>query len=201
MRRKEIDSGTEVVDDPEFAQAVSKAKAAMASRFAPSQTVARAGTMLRMVQQGLRDMQEVDRDRILLGFLGIVVFGRSMTLVMQNLRRHDQVAFDSWYALWQEEMKGDSLMRYFCDLRTMVIHHDAPAIGILLAGFGENVPPIGSITIDGLPLPERHLGQPLDDTSMGNLSRLYVAYLQRMFDSFAPVAFEIQDRLIEAESR
>jgi hypothetical protein len=81
----------------------------------------------------------------------------------------------------------------------MVIHHDAPAIGILLGGFGENVPPIGSITIDGLPLPERHLGHPLDDTSTGNLSRLYVAYLQRMFDSFAPFAFAVQDRLIAAD--
>ena len=188
-------------DDPEFAEAVSKAKAAMTSRFAPSQTVTRAGTMLRMVLQGLRDMQEADHDRILLGFLGVVVFGRSMTLVMQNLRSHDQEAFDSWYAPWQEEMKDDPLMRYFYVLRTMVIHHDAPAIGILLGGFGENVPTIGSITIDGLPLPERHLEQPLDDTSMGNLSRLYVAYLQRMFDAFAPVAFAVQDRLIAAENR
>ena len=188
-------------DHPEFAQAVSNAKAAMTSRFAPSQTVTRAGTMLRMVQQGLRDMQEADQDRILLGFLGVVVFGRSMTLVMQNLRSHNREAFDSWYAPWQAEMKNDPLMRYFYDLRTMVIHHDAPAIDILLAGHGKHVPPIGSITVDGLPLPERHLGQPLDDTSMGNLSRLYVAYLQRMFDSFAPVAFAVQDRLIEAESR
>ena len=54
---------------------------------------------------------------------------------------------------------------------------------------------------DGVPLPERHVGQPLDDTSMENLSRLYVTYLQRMFDSFAPVAFAVQDRLIEAENR
>ena len=188
-------------DGPEFAQAVSNAKAAMTSRLAPSQTVTRAGTMLRMVQQGLRDMQEADQDRILLGFLGVVVFGRSMTLVMQNLRSHDREVFDSWYAPWQEEMKNDPLMRYFYDLRTMVIHHDAPAISILLFGHGKNVPPIGSITVNGLPLPERHLGQTLDDTSMGNLSRLYVAYLQRMFDSFAPVAFAVQDRLIEAENR
>ena len=188
-------------DHPEFAQAVSNAKAAMTSRFAPSQTVTRAGTMLRMVQQGLRDMQEADQDRILLGFLGVVVFGRSMTLVMQNLRSHNREAFDSWYAPWQAEMKNDPLMRYFYDLRTMVIHHDAPAIDILLAGHGKHVPPIGSITVDGLPLPERHLGQLLDDTSMGNLSHLYVVYLQGMFDSFAPVAFAVQDQLIEAESR
>ena len=188
-------------DDPEMARAVSEARTALAARMAPTQAVTRAGTMLRMVRQGLRDMQETDQDRILLGFLGVVVFGRSMTLVMQNLRRHDQEAFDSWYAPWQEEMKGDPLMRYFYVLRTMVIHHDAPAIGILLAAHGETVPPIGSITVDGLPLPERHLGQPLDDTSMGNLCRLYLAYLQRMFESFATVAFAVQDRLIVAEGR
>ena len=182
-------------DDPEMARAASEARAAMRTLLAPSQTVTRAGTMLRMVQQGLRDMQETGQDRILLGFLGVVVFGRSMTLVMQNLRRHDQDEFDRWYAPWQAEMKDDPLMRYFCDLRTKVIHQDAPAIGCLLVGQGEHVPRIGSITVDGLPLPERHLGQLLDDTSMGNLCRLYDAYLQRMFDSFAPVAFAVQDRL------
>ena len=157
--------------------------------------------MLRMVQQGLRDMRETDQDRILLGFLGVVVFGRSMTFVMQNLRTHEREAFDSWYAPWREEMKGDPLMRYFNDLRTKVIHHDAPAIGILLAGHGATLPPIGSIAVDGLPLPESHLGQSLDDTSMVNLCRLYLAYLERMFDSFATVAFAVQDRLIAAEGR
>ena len=189
------------LDDPGIPQATAGSKPALTSWLAPSQTVTRAGTMLRMVRQGLRDMSEADQDRILLGFLAVVVFGRSMTLVMQNLRRHDQEAFDGWYRSWQEEMKDDPLMRYFCDLRTMVIHHDAPAIAIVLAGHGENVPPIGSITVDGLPLPERHLGVPLDDTSTGNLSRLYVAYLQRMFESFAPVAFAVADRLIDAENR
>src|SRR5262245_19636330 len=163
-------------DDPKMAQAASEAKAAVTSLLTPSQTVARAGTMLRMVRQGLRDMQEIDQDRVLFGFLGVVVFGRSMTLVMQNLRTHDRDAFDSWYAPWQEEMRDDQLMRYFYDLRNKVIHQDAPAIGITLFGYGENVPPIGSIIVDDLPLPDRHLGQPLDDTSMGNLCRLYVVY-------------------------
>jgi hypothetical protein len=117
-------------DDPEVARAASEAHAALTSLLAPTQTVTRAGTMLRMMRQGLRDMQETGQDRILLGFLGVVVFGRSMTLVMQNLRRHDQDAFDSWYAPWRTEMKDDPLMRYFYDLRTKVIHHDAPAIDI-----------------------------------------------------------------------
>ena len=183
-------------DDPEFALAVSKANTAMASRLAPTRSLSRAGTMLRMVKQGLSDMQETDHDRILFGFLGVVVFGRSMTLVMQNLRTHDEEAFNNWYAPWQKEMKDDPLMRYFYKLRTMVIHHDGPAICIMLSGFGEDIAPVGSISVDGLPLPDRHLGQPLDDTSMRNQSRLYVEYLQRMFDSYAPVAIAVQDRIM-----
>ena len=126
-------------DDPEIARARSEAKADLAAQRAPGQVVTRAATMLRMVQQGLRDMQETDHDRILLGFLGVVVFGRSMTLVMQNLRRHDQEAFDRWYAPWQQEMKGDPLIDYFHNLRTSVIHQDAPAIGIVL-GFLHGLP-------------------------------------------------------------
>lgn len=182
-------------------QPLEEARAAMMSRLAPSQTVTRASTMLRMVKQGLRDMQEADQDRILLGFLGVVVFGYSMTAVMENFKSHDRKAFNSWYDPWKKEMEDDQLMCYFYELRNKVIHEDAPAIGILLGGHGANLPPIGSITIDGLPLPELHLGQPLDDTSIGNLSRLYVAYLERLFDLFAPFAFAVQDRLIAAESR
>lgn len=182
-------------DDLEKPRAASETKVALTSLFAPSQSVARAGAMLRMVRLGLRDMEDTDPDRALLGFLGVVVSGRSITLVMQNLRTHDRDAFDSWYAPWQAEMKGDPLMRYFCDLRTTVIHNDAPAIGILLGGFGENLPPIGSITVEGLPSPERHRGPRLDDTSMRNLCSLYIEYLQRVFDSFAPNAFAVQDRV------
>jgi hypothetical protein len=190
-------------DDPEMARAASEARAAMTALLAPSQTVIPAGFMLRMAQQGLRDMQETEEaavrnnpDRVLLGFLGAVVFGRSMMFVMQNLKRHDRDAFDNWYSPWQAEMKDDPLMQYFDNLRNRVIHRDAPAIAILLGGFGANFPPIGSITVEGLPLPECHLGQCLNDTSIGNLCRLYVEYLQRMFDSFHPVAFAVQDRLI-----
>ena len=185
------------LDDTEFARSVS----ALRTRMAPSQVVTRAGTMIRMVSQGLRDMQDLEHDRILLGFLGVVVFGRSMTLVMQNLRTHDRGAFDAWYSSWQEEMRRDPLMRYFNDLRTKVIHQDAPAIGILLASTGVNRAPVGSITIEDMPLPKSHLGQPLDDTSMMNLCRLYHAYLERMFQAFAPLAFGVQDRLLAEAGR
>ena len=183
-------------EDPEWERAIAESRAALAARMAPSGVVTRAGTMLRMVKQGLRDMRETEEDRILLGFLGVVVFGRSMTLVMQNLRSHDREGFNKWYAPWQAEMKADPLMRYFYELRTTVIHQDAPLIGILLGGSDPKAQ-IGSITIDGFPLPGHHLGQPLGDTSMLNLSSLYFAYLERMLKSFAEIAFAVQDRLAE----
>ena len=166
------------------------------SQMAPSQVVTRSGTMLRMVAQGLRDMKDADHDRLLFGFLGVVVFGRSMTLVMQNLRTHDRATFDAWYAPWQREMQADPLMKYFSDLRTKVIHQDAPAIGIVLASVGTNARPVGSITIEELPLPSSHLGKSIADTSMTNLCEIYYGYLNRMFEAFAPVSFAVQDRLL-----
>ena len=165
-------------------------------QMAPSQVVTRSGTMLRMVAQGLRDMKDADHDRLLFGFLGVVVFGRSMTLVMQNLRTHDRSAFDAWYDPWQQEMRNDPLMKYFNELRTKVVHQDAPAIGILLARMGTSGPPIGTITIEDMPVPDSHLGQNVEDTSMTNLCQLYYTYLERMFQAFAPVAFAVQDRLL-----
>ena len=163
--------------------------------MAPTLVATRAGTMLRMVRQGLRDMQETGEDRILFGFLGVVVFGRTMTFVMQNLRTYDDKAFDDWYSPWEDEMKSDPLMLYFSDLRTKVIHKNVPMISILLAGFGANMRPIGSITVEDTPPPKSHLGLPLDDTSIINLCRLYIIYLERMFESFAPLAFAVSDRL------
>ena len=168
---------------------------ALAAKMAPTLVATRAGTLLRMVRQGLRDMGDTGEDRILFGFLGVVVFGRSMTLIMQNLRTYDEKAFNEWYTPYEDEMKGDPLMKYFYKLRTKIIHENVPMISILLGGFGDNISPIGSITIEGLPLPDRHLGLVLDDTSISNLCRLYINYLERMFESFAPLAFAVSDRL------
>lgn len=186
------------IDNPEMARAVAEATAALNARMAPSQAVTRAGAMLQVARLGLRDMQESNEYRILLGFFGVVVFGRSITLVMQNFRRYDEAAFDRWYAPWRDEMKDDSLMLYFKELRRTIIHEDGPAIGVLLAADGRNAAKIGSITVDSLALPESHLGRPLEDRSMTNLCRLYVEYLERMHASFANLAFEVQDRLLTA---
>lgn len=185
----------------QYTSASEQFASSLSTRLAPSQVVTRSGTMLRMVAQGLRDMKDADHDRLLFGFLGVVVFGRSMTLVMQNLRTHDRAAFDAWYKPWQKEMQDDPLMKYFNDLRTRVIHQDAPAIGIVLANTSTCGPSVGSITIEGIPLPKNHLGKELEDLSMVSLCQLYYAYLDRMFEAFAPVAFAVQGRLLAEASQ
>jgi hypothetical protein len=98
-------------------------------------------------------------------------------------------------------MQGDPLLQYFNNLRRKVIHQDAPAIGIVLASAGTMAPPVGSITIEDVPLPKNHLGKGIEDTSMTNLCKLYHAYLDRMFEAFAPVAFEVQERLLAEASQ
>jgi hypothetical protein len=98
-------------------------------------------------------------------------------------------------------MQADPLMKYFNDLRTKVVHQDAPAIGIVLFSDGTNARPVGSITIEELPLPTCHLGNNIEDTSMTHLCEIYYAYLKRMFEAFAPIAFVVQDRLLAAASQ
>ena len=87
---------------------------------APAQVLTRTVTMLRLVQQGLRDMEETEHDRILLGFFGVVVFGRAVTNALQNLRSFDKSAFDAWYGPWQRRISEDPLMRWFYALRSDV---------------------------------------------------------------------------------
>src|SRR6267143_3829452 len=50
------------------------------------------------------------------GLRNIVVFGRTVTWTLQNLRSTEK-GFDAWYAKYQKEMSEDPLMTYFKDLR------------------------------------------------------------------------------------
>src|ERR1700686_4816850 len=140
----------------------------------PSNVLTRTGTMLRLVQQGLRDMESPEQDRILLGFFSIAVFGRSVTSALQNLRTFDKQAFNNWYAGWQEEMKADPLCQFFYQLRSEILKEINPLVGVVLAAAGQDAPRLGAVTIPGRPSPTMHRGQAIEDTSMINLCRLYV---------------------------
>ena len=52
------------------------------------------------------------------GLRNLIVFGRSVTFVLQNLRTVvGKERFDLWYEPHQESMKQDVVMKYFVKLR------------------------------------------------------------------------------------
>lgn len=160
----------------------------------PSQVLTRAATLLRIAEHGVETMATADITLVTHGFLDVVVFGRSVTLVMQRLRHWDESGFDDWYAPWSSTMKSDELLKFFNRLRREVIHGYTPEIGVAIAVFGLPEPQVGQVTLMDFELPRVHLDRPIDDQSTLNLCRLYVDFMKSMFESFAPLGWEIQDR-------
>jgi hypothetical protein len=141
----------------------------------------RASTHLRLARLGLVDMESADHDRILLGYFTVAVFGRSCTLALQRLKHWDEAAFLKWYEPWATAMKNDPLCQFFYELRTEIVHGVTPIPGVMLAAFGPSAPQVGAIYIPEDKVPTEHKGQPIEDRSARNLSRLYVEYLQENF--------------------
>jgi hypothetical protein len=75
---------------------------------------------LRTAQGGLEDFLGQDINRRLSGFRNLVVFGRSVTNVLQNLRTFEP-DFDEWYRPEQAKLRDDALLRYFYLLRSQIL--------------------------------------------------------------------------------
>lgn len=65
---------------------------------------------------GLADLDATDKRRRNIGLRNLIVFGRSVTFVLQNLRGKEP-DFDVWYEKIQDEMNGDPVFRYFLQAR------------------------------------------------------------------------------------
>ncbi len=79
-----------------------------------------AARVLATAKLGLKLVKSGDPNERLAGIHDVVVFGRAVTNVLQNLRSTDP-GFDEWYAPLQEEMRADPLMRYFYELRSSIL--------------------------------------------------------------------------------
>jgi hypothetical protein len=56
------------------------------------------------------------------GLRNLIVFGRAVTNILQNLRSVvGAKTFDEWYMPLQEEMRDDELLKYFYELRTEIL--------------------------------------------------------------------------------
>jgi len=60
------------------------------------------------------------------GLRNIVVFGRAVTNVLQNLRSTES-GFDAWYQPHVDAMKVDPLLKYFYDLRSQILKQGSVA--------------------------------------------------------------------------
>src|SRR5258707_11501197 len=90
------------------------------------QTIKTTGEILRWCEEtlitakfGLEDVKNRPERRNS-GFRNLVVFGRAVTNVLQNLRS-TETGFDDWYRPYQQEMAQDPLMKYFYEMRSEIL--------------------------------------------------------------------------------
>jgi len=86
---------------------------------------------LETAKHGLADLLDASRGRRVSGLRNLIVFGRSVTFVLQNLRSAlPQGEFDAWYHPHQEAMKADPLMRYFVKARNELEKQGKLSVGM-----------------------------------------------------------------------
>ncbi|EJM70451.1 hypothetical protein PMI29_01612 [Pseudomonas sp. GM49] len=89
----------------------------------------RAEEILQTAQYGLDDLKSSNGQRRLAGLRNLVVFGRSVTFVIQNLSSVVD-DFNGWYAPIQKELASSPVMNYFKELRNEVLKQGRLETGI-----------------------------------------------------------------------
>jgi hypothetical protein len=84
--------------------------------------IQKAEETLQTARFGYEDLTSGNRYRRYSGIRNLVVFGRSVTFVIQNLKTPvGSDRFDAWYQPIQAKMKSDVLMKYFVTLRNEIL--------------------------------------------------------------------------------
>lgn len=106
---------------------------------APKKTTAdvlqRAKDTLHTAQLGLVGLQSADPRTRIAGVRNVIVFGRAVTNVLQNLRSIEST-FDEWYKPQVEAMEAEPLMKYLYKLRSEILKEGSipVASSVLLNG-------------------------------------------------------------------
>jgi hypothetical protein len=77
--------------------------------------------ILAVAKLGLDNFIKGPKQNRFAGLMNVVVFGRAVTNVLQNLRSICPDYFDHWYQKYKEEMAADELLKYFYDLRSKIL--------------------------------------------------------------------------------
>jgi hypothetical protein len=97
------------------------------SQQSTSEILRRAAETLETARMGLVDVRK-DPSRRLSGLRNLVVFGRAVTNVLQNLRSTEPT-FDAWYKQVQRNLESDPLMKFFYNLRTQILKKGDAGVG------------------------------------------------------------------------
>lgn len=90
----------------------------------------KAQELLATTQMGLAMLKGHDPRLRPMGIQNVAVFGRSVTLALQNLRTVVGDTFDEWYQAHVTAMKSDPLFAYFRDLRNEVLKEGPPPTSV-----------------------------------------------------------------------
>jgi hypothetical protein len=85
-----------------------------------AETLNSAAETLQTAALGLGRMETGSPAQRMAGLKNLVVFGRAVTNVLQNLRSTEP-SFDEWYAPFVDEMQSDPLLRHFYALRSQIL--------------------------------------------------------------------------------
>ena len=80
---------------------------------------------------GLNGLSSADPRERMAGLRNLVVFGRAVTNVLQNLRTIEP-EFEEWYSSYVQEMLENPLMKYFYKLRSEILKQGTVRIGIAM---------------------------------------------------------------------
>ncbi|QGX40552.1 hypothetical protein [Permianibacter aggregans] len=86
------------------------------------EVIRRAEEILQTAWHGYEDLVGNNKGRRFTGLRNLIVFGRSVSFVIQNLRTPvGDKRFDTWYEKKQGEMKSDPIMKYFVSVRNEIL--------------------------------------------------------------------------------
>lgn len=92
--------------------------------------IQKAEETLQTARFGYEDLTSGNRSRRFSGIRNLVVFGRSVTFVIQNLKTPvREEKFQEWYNPIQEKMKENVVMRYFVTLRNEILKQGKLPVG------------------------------------------------------------------------
>lgn len=83
---------------------------------------------LKWAELGGADLVGRDPTRRIAGLANVVVWGRSVTNRLQNLRTSEGQAFDDWYQPHVEVMRQDPLLKHMYDLRSEILKEGGPKV-------------------------------------------------------------------------